>query len=123
MNKIIKEITREQEKKNRNHFKTGDGVRIHQKIIEGEKERIQIFSGIVIAKKGSGIQETFTVRRVISGEGVEKIFPTHSPSIIKIEIDRKSIVMKARMYYMRNRKGKLANKVKEKKFIRKQNRI
>ena len=121
MNNIIKDITKEQEKEDRGHFKVGDGVKVHQKIREGDKERVQVFSGIVIARKGIGVQETFTVRRVVSGEGVEKVFPVHSPTIVKVEVDRESVTMRARMYYMRGRKGKMANKVKEKKFVRTQN--
>lgn len=117
MNPLIKEITQVQEKTDLPAFKTGDGIRVHSKIREGEKERIQVFAGIVIAMKGSGISKTFTVRRVSSGEGIERIFPMHSPNIVKIEIDRVSVTMRARMYYMRKRVGKSANKVKEKGFI------
>ena len=115
MNHIISEITKNQLIPGRDNFKVGDGVRVHVKVREGDKERIQIFSGIVIAKKHSGISETFTVRRVIAGEGVERIFPLHSPSIAKIEVERKSVVMRAKLYYLRNRVGKDAMKVKEPK--------
>ena len=83
---------------------------------EGGKERIQIFGGIVIARKGSGIGESFTVRRIASGVGVERVFPVHSPLIDKVEVDRESITMRARMYYLRDRIGKEANKVKEKRL-------
>lgn len=115
MSRIISEITKNQLIPGRDNFKVGDGVRVHVKVREGDKERIQIFSGIVIAKKHSGISETFTVRRVIAGEGVERIFPLHSPSIAKIEVERKSVVMRAKLYYLRNRVGKDAMKVKEPK--------
>lgn len=113
---IIDKITKEQLKDNRNTFKVGDGVRVHLKVKEGDKTRIQVFAGIVIARKGGGIGETFTVRRIASGVGVEKVFPVHSPNIEKIEIDRESITMRARMYYMRDRIGKAANQVKEKRL-------
>ncbi len=117
MNQILHEITRHQMKEDRDHFKVGDGVRVHTKVREGSKERMQIFSGIVIARKGAGIHETFTVRRIAYGEGVERVFPVHSPNIDMIEVDRESVVMRARMYYMRERVGKKANKVKEKRFV------
>lgn len=113
---IIDEITKEQLKDDRSTFKVGDGVRVHLKVKEGDKTRIQVFAGIVIARKGGGIGETFTVRRIASGVGVEKVFPVHSPVIEKIEIDRESITMRARMYYMRDRIGKAANQVKEKRL-------
>ena len=113
---IIDEITKEQLKDNRSTFKVGDGARVHLKVKEGDKTRIQIFAGIVIARKGGGIGETFTVRRIASGVGVGKVFPVHSPVIEKIEIDRESITMRARMYYMRDRIGKAANQVKEKRL-------
>ena len=113
---ILEEIVSDQLKKDRADFKVGDGVRVHLKVKEGEKTRIQVFAGIVIARKGGGIQETFTVRRIASGVGVEKVFPVHSPTIEKIEVDRESIVMRARMYYMRDRIGKAANQVKEKRL-------
>ncbi len=117
MKQILQEITKEQLKENRDHFKVGDGVRVHTKVREGGKERVQIFPGIVIARKGGGIHETFTVRRISYGEGVERVFPVHSPNIDQVEVDRESEVMRARMYYMRQRIGKQANKVKEKRFV------
>ena len=117
MNAIINEITQEQLKSDRDKFKVGDGVRVHTRVREGSKERIQVFAGIVIARKGSGIHETFTVRRVSFGEGVERVFPVHSPSIEKVEVDRESVTMRARMYYLRDRIGKAANKVKEKRIF------
>lgn len=114
---ILESITKDQLKDDRADFKVGDGVRVHLKVKEGDKTRIQIFAGIVIARKGGGLQETFTVRRIASGVGVEKVFPVHSPTIEKIEVDRESVTMRARMYYMRDRIGKAANQVKEKRFV------
>ena len=114
MNQIISEITSDQLIPDRGHFKVGDGVLVHSKVREGGKERMQVFSGIVISRKGSGIHETFTVRRISHGEGVERVFPVHSPNIESIEVDRESVTMRARMYYLRERIGKQANKVREK---------
>jgi large subunit ribosomal protein L19 len=108
MNPIIKEITANQVKTNIPPFKVGDGVKVHTKVREGDKERVQIFSGIVIARKGSGIHENFTVRRISYGEGVERVFPVNSPNIETIEIELESEPMKARLYYLRNRTGKAA---------------
>ena len=115
MKPVIQEITRHQLKSDLPPFKVGDGVRVHTKVREGEKERIQVFAGIVIARKGHGIHETFTVRRISYGEGVEKVFPVHSPNIDKIEIDRESETMRARLYYLRDRVGKKAVQVKERR--------
>jgi large subunit ribosomal protein L19 len=94
----------------------GDGVRVHTKVREGDKERIQIFSGVVIARKGHGIHESFTVRRISYGEGVERVFPVNSPNIDKIEIESESETMRARMYYLRTRTGKAAMAVKKKRY-------
>ena len=115
MNPIIKEITASQVKKDRPPFKVGDGVRVHTKVREGDKERVQIFAGVVIALKGSGIHETFTVRRISYGEGVERVFPVNSPNVEKIEVERDSEPGKARLYYLRDRTGKAAMAVKEKR--------
>lgn len=115
MKPVLKEITREQLKTDLPSFKVGDGVNVHTKVREGEKERIQVFAGIVIARKGHGIHETFTVRRISYGEGVEKVFPVHSPNIDKIVVDRESEVMRARLYYLRGRVGKKAVQVKERR--------
>ena len=93
-------------------FKTGDTVRVHAKVKEGNRERIQVFEGTVIAMKHGGIQETFTVRRVSYGVGVEKAFPVHSPNLEKVEVVRKGKVRRAKLYYLRNRVGKAA-KVKQ----------
>lgn len=122
MNPIITELSNEQLKDDRGHFKVGDGVRVHTRVREGNKERIQVFPGIVICRKGQGIHETFTVRRISFGEGVERVFPVHSPNIEKVEVDRESVTMRARMYYLRERIGKAANKVKEKRLAEAANR-
>ena len=114
---ILQEITKDQLIEGRSDFKVGDGVRVHLKVKEGDKTRIQVFAGIVISRKGGGIQENFTVRRIASGVGVEKVFPVNSPTIEKIEVDRESVTMRARMYYMRDRIGKAANQVKEKRLV------
>ena len=113
---IVHEVTQDQLKNDRDHFKVGDGVKVHVRVREGGKERIQIFAGIVLARKGGGIHETFTVRRFASGVGVERVFPVHSPLIDKVEVDRESVTMRARMYYLRDRVGKEAVKVKEKRI-------
>lgn len=116
MKPIIDEITKDQLISGRDQFKVGDGVRIHTRVREGGKERIQIFAGIVIARKGHGIHETFTVRRISYGEGVERVFPINSPNIKKIEIERESVTKRARMYFLRQRIGKKATKVEEKRI-------
>jgi large subunit ribosomal protein L19 len=116
MNPIIKEITAHQLKKGLPAFKVGDGVRVHTKVREADKERIQIFSGVVIARKGYGIHETFTVRRISYGEGVERVFPVNSPNIDKIEVESESKPMRARMYYLRTRTGRAAMAVKKKRY-------
>jgi large subunit ribosomal protein L19 len=116
MNPIIKAITAAQVKHAVAPFKVGDGVRVHTKVREGDKERVQIFAGVVIAHKGSGVHETFTVRRISYGEGVERVFPVNSPNVDKIEVERNSKPGKARLYYLRGRTGKAAMAVKEKRF-------
>lgn len=110
---LIKSLTQDQIRTDRTEFRVGDGVRVHTKVREGDKERIQIFSGIVISRKGAGIQEAFTVRRISYGEGVERVFPVNSPNVVKIEVERKSVPMRARLYYLRGRLGKSATKVRE----------
>ena len=117
MNPIIEEISKELVKEDRDHFKVGDGVKGHVVVREGGKERIQVFAGIVICRKGRGVEETFTVRRIASGVGVERVFPVHSPLIDKVVVDRESVTMRARMYYLRDRVGKEATKVKEKRLV------
>ena len=116
MNQIIKEITAAQVKTATAPFKVGDGVRVHTKVREGDKERVQIFAGVVIAHKGSGIHENFTVRRISYGEGVERVFPVNSPNIEKIEVEKESENGRARLYYLRDRSGKAAMAVKEKRY-------
>ena len=116
MKPILREITNAQLQK-RTAFKVGDGVRVHTKVREGDKERIQIFSGIVLAMRGTGIESTFTVRRIASGVGVERVFPLHSPNIEKIELEREAVVGRARIYYLRDRIGKEATKVNEKRLL------
>ncbi|MDZ4816220.1 MAG: 50S ribosomal protein L19 [Verrucomicrobiota bacterium] len=111
--KAIRTIEAEQFKKNINEFNVGDTVRVHTKVKEGEKERIQIFAGIVISRKGGGINESFTVRRISYGEGVERIFPLHSPFVEKVEVEKRGLVRRARLYYLRDRIGKDAITVKE----------
>ena len=110
---MIKAFTNEQLKENVPEINIGDTIRIHNKIKEGTRERIQLFDGTVIAKHGGGISETFTVRRVSYGVGVEKTFPIHSPNVEKVEIIRSGKVRRAKLYYLRDRVGK-ASKVKEK---------
>src|SRR5262245_36690410 len=87
-------------------FAIGDTVDVHTRILEGEKERIQIFSGVVIARSGSGTREMFVVRRIVAGEGVERKFPLHSPKIAKIEVKRQGVVRRAKLYFLRDRVGK-----------------
>lgn len=87
-------------------FEVGDNVDVHNKILEGNKERIQVFSGVVIAKSGRGSREMFTVRRIVAGEGVERKFPLHSPRIAKVEVKRSSVVRRAKLYFLRERVGK-----------------
>ena len=110
----IEKIESEQLKKDVTAFKVGDTVKVHTRVVEGDKERIQIYSGIVIGKKGTGLNANFTVRRVSYGEGVERVFPLHSPRIAKIEIDRQGAVRRSKLNFLRDRKGKSATTVKEK---------
>ena len=95
-------------------FTIGDQVDVHQRILEGQKERIQVFSGVVIARRGEGMRAMFTVRRIVQGEGVERIFPVHSPKIAKIEVKRTGVVRRAKLYYLRDRVGK-ATRLRERK--------
>lgn len=95
-------------------FGPGDRVRVHYRVVEGDKERIQVFEGVVIARRGSGVRETFTVRKISFGVGVERIFPVHSPMIAKIEVASRGDVRRAKLYYLRGRVGKKA-KIKEKR--------
>ena len=110
---LIKAFTNEQLKTEVPVLNIGDTVKVHNKIKEGARERIQLFEGTIIAKHGGGISETFTVRRISYGVGVEKTFPVHSPNVVKVEIVRSGKVRRAKLYYLRDRVGK-ASKVKEK---------
>jgi large subunit ribosomal protein L19 len=95
-------------------FDIGDQVEVHQRILEGEKERIQVFAGTVISRKGEGMREMFSVRRIVQGEGVERTFPFHSPKIAKVEVKRTGAVRRAKLYYLRDRVGK-ATRLRERK--------
>ena len=112
MNEIIKNIEAAQLKNNIPDFNVGDTVRVYAKVVEGEKERLQMFEGVVIKRQNGGIRETFTVRRIASGVGVERTWPLHSPRIDRIELVRKGVVRRAKLYYLRDRVEKAA-KVKE----------
>ena len=114
MNPIIQEITASQVKKDITPFKVGDGVRVHTKVREGDKERVQVFAGIVIARKGAGIHETFTVRRLSYGEGVERVFPVNSPNVLKVVVKRSGKTRRSKLFYLRDRVGK-ATKLAERK--------
>ncbi|MCY3739101.1 MAG: 50S ribosomal protein L19 [Gemmatimonadaceae bacterium] len=111
---ILREITADQVRTDLPEFLPGDSLRIHVRVIEGEKERTQVFEGDVIQRKGSGIHETFTVRKVSQGVAVERIFPLHSPRILRIERLRQGRVRRARLFYLRNRKGRSA-RIREKR--------
>ena len=113
MSNIISKIEAEQLKKEVAAFRVGDTVKVHTRVIEGDKERIQIFAGIVIARKGSSLNEAFTVRKISYGEGVERVFPLHSPKVAKIEVTKAGRVRRARLHYLRGRKGKEAMSVKD----------
>jgi large subunit ribosomal protein L19 len=110
--KLIEKIEGEQIKK-QTPFRVGDSVKVHTRVREGEKERVQVFAGVVIAHKGRGLNESFTVRRISYGEGVERVFPVNSPRIEKIEVEREGQVRRAKLFYLRGRKGKEALFVKE----------
>ena len=110
---LIKELNKEALSKEMQKVQIGDTVRVHVKVKEGSRERIQVFEGVVIAKKHGGIEETITVRRISYGVGVEKVFPLHSPSIETIQVVRNGAVRRAKLYYLRGRVGKSA-KIKEK---------
>ncbi len=110
---IIDTIAKEQQKTDVAKFKVGDGVRVHTRVREGDKERIQIFSGIVIGRKGTGLNQSFTVRRISYGEGVERVFPVHSPRIAKVEVEKQGRARRSKLNYLRNRKGKEATAVRE----------
>ena len=111
---LFDKIESEQFRKEPANFNVGDSVRVHTKVVEGDKERIQIFSGVVIGRRGRGLNSTFTVRRISYGEGVERVFPLHSPRVDKVEVERQGTVRRAKLTYLRKRLGKGATLVKEK---------
>ena len=113
MSPIIDIIEKEQLKTDVTKFKVGDGIRVHTRVKEGDKERIQIFAGIVIGRKGRGMNETFTVRRISYGEGVERVFPINSPRIAKVEVEKAGKARRAKLNFLRDRKGKEATAVRE----------
>ena len=104
--KIMELVEKPSMKEDKPEFDIGDSVDVHTRILEGNKERIQVFTGVVIAKSGSGTREMFVVRRIVAGEGVERKFPVHSPKIEKIEVVRRSVVRRAKLYFLRQRSGK-----------------
>ena len=106
INKLIKAVEDKGLRKEPLKFEIGDTVDVHSRILEGDKERIQIFQGVVIARRSSGMRESFTVRRIVAGEGVERTFPTNSPKIAKLEVVRHGTVRRAKLYYLRDRIGK-----------------
>jgi large subunit ribosomal protein L19 len=110
---LLEKIESEQFRKDNATFGVGDSVRVHTKVVEGDKERIQIFAGVVIGRRGHGLNETFTVRRISYGEGVERVFPLHSPRVDRIEVERAGSVRRAKLTYLRKRLGKGATLVKE----------
>ena len=113
---LLKKIEASSLRKEPINFSVGDTVKVHGKVVEGDKERIQVFAGIVIARRGSGVNESFTVRRISYGEGVERVFPVHSPRVDKVVVERQGDVRRAKLNYLRGRIGKAAMLVKEKDF-------
>ena len=111
---LVREVSQQYLKSDLPDFRAGDTVKVHVRLKEGEKERIQVFEGLVIARKHGGIAETFTVRKISSGIGVERIFPLHAPSVAKIEVVRMGQVRRAKLYYIRGRRGKAA-RIKERR--------
>jgi len=110
---LLDKIESEQFRKEPADFAVGDTVRVHTRVVEGDKERIQVFAGVVIGRRGRGLNETFAVRRISYGEGVERVFPLHSPRVERIEVERKGAVRRAKLTYLRKRLGKGATLVKE----------
>lgn len=119
-NAIIKKIEQPYLKAEPPQFRVGDTVDVHTRIIEGEKERIQVFSGTVIMRKGSGTNQTFTVRRIVNNEGVERIFPVHSPFIAQVIVRRSGETRRAKLFYLRNRVGKATRLVEQRKTGKKE---
>lgn len=114
MQKIIEDVTKDQLRTDHPDFRPGDTVKVHVKVVEGTRERIQVFEGVVIKRQNGGISETFTVRKLSYGVGVERTFPVHSPRVAKIEVSRRGIVRRAKLYYLRNLRGKAA-RIKERR--------
>src|SRR5699024_8212724 len=114
MQKLIADITKDQLRTDHPEFRAGDTVKVHAKVVEGTRERIQIFEGVVIKRQNGGINETFTVRKLSYGVGVERTFPLHSPRVAEIEVTRRGIVRRAKLYYLRNLRGKAA-RIKERR--------
>ena len=114
MQNIISEITKEQLRSDLPTFRPGDTVRVHVKVVEGTRERIQMYEGVVIKRRGGGISETFTVRKISSGVGVERTFPVHTPKIANLEVIRRGKVRRAKLYYLRELRGKAA-RIKERR--------
>ncbi|MDR1781838.1 MAG: 50S ribosomal protein L19 [Bacilli bacterium] len=112
--RVVEDITKRQIKSDIPEFNSGDTVRVHVKIVEGNRERIQVFEGVVIKRQGGGISETYTVRKISSGVGVERTFPLHSPRVAKIEVIRRGKVRRNKLFYLRERSGKSA-RIKEKR--------
>src|SRR5437763_12875306 len=113
-NQYIELVEAASQKENPPEFEIGDQVEVHQRILEGEKERTQLFSGVVISRRGEGMREMFTVRRIVQGEGVERTFPLHSPRIAKVDVKRAGRVRRAKLYYLRDRVGK-ATRLRERR--------
>jgi large subunit ribosomal protein L19 len=113
-NRLLGLVEQASQRKDVPEFTIGDTVDVHQRILEGTKERVQVFNGVVIARRGEGMREMFTVRRIVQGEGVERVFPVHSPKIAKIEVKRTGQVRRAKLYYLRERVGK-ATRLRERK--------
>jgi len=113
-NRLIALVEEAAAKKEPPVFEIGDTVDVHVRILEGQKERVQVFNGVVIARRGEGMREMFTVRRIVQGEGVERVFPLHSPKIAKIEVKRTGEVRRAKLYYLRKRVGK-ATRLRERR--------
>jgi len=114
MQKLIEGITKDQLRADHPDFRAGDTVKVHVKVVEGTRERIQVYEGVVIKRQNGGISETFTVRKISYGVGVERTFPVHSPRVDKIEVIRKGRVRRAKLYYLRNLRGKAA-RIKERR--------
>ena len=119
---LLKKIEADSLRKEPLNFSVGYTVKVHVRVVEGDKERIQVFAGIVIARGGSGVNESFTVRRISYGEGVERVFPVHSPRVAKVDVDRYGSVRRAKLTYLRGRIGKAAMLVKEKDMRRRKAR-